>query len=68
MTEEEAKTKWCPYVSTDNRGPYRQNDTYMRCIGSACMAWRWNGHRTDYDADVNATYPAVGFCGLAGKP
>ena len=50
MTEDEARTKWCPFVqrsisindqhpdagaSTDNRTGPNQN-----CIASACMAWR----------------------------
>src|SRR6266545_4698025 len=66
MTEQEAKTKWCPryQVATsggdsstfesDNRPPeYEQRDgkwyptgriqESARCIGSACMAWRWDG-------------------------
>ena len=66
MTEDEAKTKWCPFVryaivskyvvsSGANRlgddVGYHENASQCRCIGSACMAWR----------------PA-GYCGLAGKP
>lgn len=63
MTEQEAKTKWCPFArfkfaSTSdgpacNRegGPSIGEDTGgtnpwllsgTRCIGSACMAWRWD--------------------------
>lgn len=57
LTEEEAKTKWCPFA---RRMPYAEaaeaseidkigiNPDYvdeMRamypCIASACMAWRW---------------------------
>lgn len=33
MTEEEAKTKWCPYTTL--------GDTTESCVGSGCMAWRW---------------------------
>lgn len=31
MTEEEAKTKWCPLDRTDG----------APCVGANCMMWRW---------------------------
>lgn len=38
MTEEEAKTKWCPMT-----GAVAPNDLKKRtCEGSGCMAWRWS--------------------------
>jgi hypothetical protein len=52
-TEEEAKTKWCPFVrfgwgDVRNSAPginrCGSGDGEMsesKCIGSACMAWRW---------------------------
>ena len=65
MTEDEAKTKWCPHVrftSNDERmydnRPSRHPDTAC-CIASDCMAWRWvNPHSEAPD----------GYCGLAGRP
>ena len=52
MTEDEAKTKWCPfarYVSIRGEGINRwihegetqTNPEPSRCIASDCMAWRW---------------------------
>lgn len=73
MTEDEAKTKWCPFVRAvlpgttlpaGNRGVGPDGTEGVkgaRCIASACMAWRWD-ERTDY-APVRQ-----GYCGLAGSP
>lgn len=64
MTEEEAKTKWCPFARDVDGAPT------TNCIGSACMAWRW-------DHDIYRESPYVpryvpseteGHCGLAEKP
>lgn len=48
LTEEEAKTKWCPYVRVEygtTSGLNRDGlgcaaDTAI-CLASGCMAWRW---------------------------
>ena len=46
MTEDEAKTKWCPFARVDNTAANRVSAQSFApggdalCIGSACMAWR----------------------------
>jgi hypothetical protein len=70
MTEDEAKTKWCPMVRLAPLGPgesYKKSTNRMGkgdpdscCIASDCMAWRCidrEGWRR----------PDRGYCGLAGK-
>ena len=55
LTEEEAKTKWCPFARYSSkeegwkRGINRWvgddsqfNPVPAQCIASECMAWRWN--------------------------
>ena len=55
MTEDEAKTKWCPFVRVSgtggewhtNRPSHADVDAkpFDHCIGSACMAWRVDAER-----------------------
>jgi len=67
MTEEEAKTKWCPQT-------IHTPDTSRNCRGSECMAWRWfMGHSFGgaYEQDGSLFWgknTPIGYCGLAGKP
>jgi hypothetical protein len=80
MTEDEAKTKWCPHVrvlsdegsmviATVNRGGGLQADA--NCIASDCMMWR----ETDCESDPQAScMPGeevdclpTGYCRLGGK-
>lgn len=63
MTEEEAKTKWCPQFGSAHEPG--------RCIGSECMAWRWGAQHTTIRNDVDPpefTTVCEGWCGLAGHP
>lgn len=52
MTEQDAKTKWCPfaralytdnnsYAGSSNRNPDGGITGADRCIGSACAVWQW---------------------------
>ena len=71
MTEDEAKTKWCPMsrvavfpaesIAYTNRGKQiRAQETTVGqahgCTGSACMAWRWSEHADD----LRNTYDELG--------
>lgn len=73
LTEEEAKAKWCPEArmlpnapgyGAGNRFADDPHPIFMaetRCIGSACMAWRWL-------AEARGFSSTLGFCGKAGTP
>ena len=66
MTEAEAKKKWCPMVRFE-RDLVNRSDPHVlsaKCIGSACMLWRWDIVPEEIDGDKNWD----GHCGLAGKP
>lgn len=68
MTEDEAKTKWCPFsrVGDDTlTANNRPSSASYDCIASACMAWRW----TISPQNAANYHPAQiedGHCGLAG--
>lgn len=94
MTEEEAKKKWCPFVRISDGENLNEPITSRlipledhgsgetNCIGSACMAWRWEerktvpaeGYQTPEGQSVVTRYMTIdpqegaGFCGLAAKP
>lgn len=63
LTENSAMKKWCPFARVaDGRGASINRDWdglegEQWCIGSRCMAWRWEDNRYER-----------GYCGMAGKP
>lgn len=108
FTEDEAKTKWCPFArvtSIDDRPSARPDDgaligphtpsynrqyvqdfdlkqqlqpdgrharfnvipTVALCIGSKCMAWRWNDNGSQNSVTARPA-SGKGYCGLAGAP
>ena len=76
MTEQEAKTKWCPMVrhTKDQEGNFyttngRNSSGFETCIASDCMMWRYktNG-QMGYDRNPDDTCLTSGYCGLGGKP
>jgi hypothetical protein len=81
MTEDEAKTKWCPMVRTGLTAGMAVNhhvsgdvDEQTRCKASECMMWRWEQHYirnsitfTETNGTVTSDWPKPtdGYCGLA---
>jgi hypothetical protein len=77
MTEDQAKTKWCPMVRVlvtpdnsvwqsnilTNRGVIPASDNDTLCIASDCMVWQDTGLEKECNQSVR-----TGKCGLAGKP
>ncbi len=83
MTEDEAKTKWCPFsqmqtghVALGNRIANGQPMSGAQCIGSACMMWRareltlseMSAVKDEETAALARKIMLQGYCGLAGKP
>lgn len=76
FTEEQAKTKWCPYsrvmvdqdveVSVNRSVRGGEPDPDCMCVATGCMAWRWV-----VDASgklVEAPDGALqGYCGMGGS-
>jgi len=61
MTEDDAKTKWCPWARAPLHGGVghiainRPERCDSRCIASGCMAWRWTGQSHGYCGNAGAT-------------
>lgn len=81
MTEDEAKTKWCPFIqvtwqggllATNRDGFIIDIDEDGKCIASECMAWRWALTEKELK-ELREEFPdgsfdndcADGYCGLA---
>ena len=64
MTEEEAKTKYCPYTFTrlderDSNGyGITQGGPWM-CCATGCMAWRWGTSRVLFNPTTKEVQPVV---------
>ena len=78
MTEDDAKTKWCPMVRFKsaetgsgpafNRQRVSSDLDDVNCIGSRCMAWRAEMVDTsNHPIDSEWAPSGRGYCGLAGK-
>lgn len=75
MTEDDAKTKACPYAKNFGASQQVAEGPGPNCLGSACMAWRekkvWRAPevRTSHNPAEDAVLEIIGgFCGLAGEP
>lgn len=51
MTEDEAKTKWCPFTRGETSALRLASSS--SCVGSLCMAWRW----TDVEESETGVHP-----------
>ena len=80
MTEDVAKTKWCPMIREElsckgsiNRwdGEAYEYGEEFSCIASSCMMWRWTitpeVQRANNSQNPCGSIVADGYCGLAGK-
>ena len=68
MTEDEAKTKWCPMFRVGFHPEYQHNRIHDgkcgNCIASDCMMWRTE---TSTNCSTGKTSVCGGYCGLGGN-
>jgi hypothetical protein len=68
MTEEEAKTKWCPHLRANGSNVLGvkegeiERGTDTNCIASDCMMWVSDGTASKEDDPKH--YNKLGHCGL----
>ena len=85
MTEAEAREKWCPFVRRDASQLEALNGAsggWSPCIGSSCMAWRWDSRPIRMDKSGKELTPGAvylakdvvekenrkdGYCGMVGQ-
>ena len=69
MSEQEAKSKLCPFVGIIVSGNSSYKETSdLCCVASGCMMWRWNeGGKPIRNNKNSSGNVACGYCGLAGK-
>lgn len=69
MTEGEAEKKFCPFDRWSMTQADGSEDA-PKCIGSACMAWRWRWTPEKIagaaEGSLLATRKPDGFCGVVG--
>jgi hypothetical protein len=65
LTEQEAKTKLCPFMSCRNsQSKGADGDGVVFCQASDCMAWRWGDNSGPEDLAWRQDKPLPkGFCG-----
>ena len=74
MTEDEAKTKWCPMVRVmgNSTSGNRLLDNTLApgslCIASSCMMWVTHTEWNEAAAEFLPRDPTQGTCGLKYSP
>ena len=78
MTEDEAKTKWCPMIrwtsAQNGLDSFENRGANCMCITSDCMMWRWKTEYSSITDNGNGTSTinwgankrTEGGCGLGG--